>query len=180
MNRHFLLSLVAIFFVTLLSAPLHAAIYLKLDEIRGDVQADGHKDEIELNSWGWGVMGGTKGDLECPQSIDVVKAFDRSSMKIAEYAALSKFIPQAIVTLTRLTDKNQVIDYLVLDLSEVYFRDYEISSDSYSGLPTESFTIDFKEVLVRQMGAPSKPGQQPQEIHEFSLDLKVLGGCTLY
>jgi type VI secretion system secreted protein Hcp len=107
-------------------------IYLSLDQIQGDVTAAGYVDQIELMSFSHGLShpqsttDGVSGKLSVAE-IAVTKTTDRASVRLIEAAVLGKVFDKAQIAFVK-TDRDMLVAYLVVDLSNARVSSAAISS----------------------------------------------------
>jgi type VI secretion system secreted protein Hcp len=107
-------------------------IYLSLDQMQGDVTAEGFVGEIELTSFSHGLShpqsttDGVSGKLSVAE-ITVTKTTDRASVRLVEAAVLGKVFDKAQIAFVR-TDRDMLVRYLVVDLANVRVSSAAISS----------------------------------------------------
>ncbi|HEX2290407.1 MAG TPA: type VI secretion system tube protein Hcp [Pseudonocardiaceae bacterium] len=107
-------------------------IYLSLDQIQGDVTAEGYVDQIELMSFSHGLShpqsttDGVSGKLSVAE-IAVTKTTDRASVRLIEAAVLGKVFDKAQIAFVS-TDRDMLVAYLVVDLSNTRVSSAAISS----------------------------------------------------
>jgi type VI secretion system secreted protein Hcp len=107
-------------------------IYLSLDQIQGDVTAEGFVGQIELLSFSHGLShpqsttDGVSGKLSMAE-ITVTKPTDRASVRLIEAAVLGKVFDKAQIAFVS-TDRDMLARYLVVDLSNARVSSAAISS----------------------------------------------------
>jgi type VI secretion system secreted protein Hcp len=107
-------------------------IYLSLDQIQGDVTAEGYVGQMELVSFSHGLShpqpttDGVSGKVSVAE-ISVTKPTDRASVRLIEAAVLGKVFDKAQITFVR-TDRDMLVAYLVVDLSNARVSSAAISS----------------------------------------------------
>jgi type VI secretion system secreted protein Hcp len=104
-------------------------IFVKLGDIKGESLDDKHKDEIEVLSWSWGVVGPTRNSPgqpgqpvgraqpSCAQEITIDKVIDKSSPILFMTAAAGKTIPTGTFSVRKSGENPQ--EYLVIKLSDI-------------------------------------------------------------
>ena len=127
-----------------------ADYFLKLDGIPGESTAEGHKDEIEIESFSWGASssstaygggGGGAGKVSV-HDISMTKVVDRASPKLFLYCARGDVIRTATLTL-RSSGENPV-EFYVLTLTDCLVSTYaSTGSAGADALPVDQFTLNF-------------------------------------
>ena len=123
--------------------------FLWVDGIPGDSVTDGHRDEIEVLSWSWGVSqsgtigsgGGGAGKAE----------FDHFTVGVPQSKA-SPLLMRAVATGEHLEEARlacrkageQQTDYMVITLQDLLISSYGSSSDG--SFPSEEITLNFSRV----------------------------------
>ncbi|HET8877471.1 MAG TPA: type VI secretion system tube protein Hcp [Casimicrobiaceae bacterium] len=149
-------------------------IFVKLGDIKGESIDSKHKDEIELLSWSWGVVGSFRNSAKqpqqpqqpaasaqaaCAQDITIVKTVDSASPLLFAKAASGANISSATFSV-RKSDTSQ--DYLVFTLSDVMVTSVSQGGAEGGGTPTESVTFGFSGGTIAVMrqsatGAAAEP-----------------------
>ncbi|WP_410497867.1 Hcp family type VI secretion system effector [Chitinibacter sp. S2-10] len=128
--------------------------YLKIGDVKGESTDDKHKDWVELYSFNLGIsnpvtVGSATGGLTAGKasfsSFNVMKKYDKASVKLASAAAAGKHFEKCEVELCLTTgSKHTYIKYV--------FEDCMIESIQWSGSsggddrPTESLSIAYGKV----------------------------------
>jgi type VI secretion system secreted protein Hcp len=118
--------------------------------IQGDSRDATHKDEIELESWGWGLSkpaatgpgGGGKATF---QEFSILKRVDRSSPKLAQACVKGEHFQEAVLSARRAEGASFSIDFLVIKLSDIMIASYEEAGESHS-VPMVSIDIAFSKI----------------------------------
>lgn len=107
-------------------------IFLRLDQIQGDVTAEGYVGQIELLSFSHGLShpqsttADDTGKLSVAE-ITVTKPTDRASVRLIEAAVLGKVFAKAQITYAS-SDDARFVAYLVVDLTNARVSSVAISS----------------------------------------------------
>lgn len=147
-----------------------AEIYLKLTgpsgAVDGDCQAEGHKDEIELFDWGWGLRledlpadkdGNDTGKVATADTVRISKAVDKASTTMMTLLNNGATCPEAILALKQSTQKAVV---LKLVLKNVRLESYTLNVDC-SDMEVElgeDWTLAYDEVKVQYSSAARTGG----------------------
>ncbi|MBP6827913.1 MAG: type VI secretion system tube protein Hcp [Saprospiraceae bacterium] len=114
-------------------APAAAVDYfLKIEGVDGESADDTHKGWIEINSYSLD---------RAAQKVQIARnKTSRSSAKLALFCAKGTHIKKAVLHVRKSGG-----DYMKIELENVLITSYQTSSSS-SGIPTESFSLNFTKV----------------------------------
>jgi type VI secretion system secreted protein Hcp len=119
--------------------PVADDIFLKLDGVKGDSRDRDHTDEIELDSFAWGVSqpnlhsgggGGAVGKAEIEELVAVAPTSSASPLLMAQCAA-GKHSKTAVVSVRRAGEGG--ITYIKITMSDVMVSGYHIDESSVDG-----------------------------------------------
>ena len=137
-------------------------IYMNYNNIPGDATAEGHEKWIELKTFQWGVgrgiasPTGASADRESSapsvSEIVVTKDTDASSPKLLNEAYQGE--GQKVQIDFCKTDKGNLSVYLSFTLTNVMISGY--SSSSGGDRPTESISLNFTKIQMRDIGLGAK------------------------
>jgi type VI secretion system secreted protein Hcp len=124
--------------------------FLKIDGIDGESLDEKHKNEIHINSYGFGAQntgtgvsaGGTA--IGRVQDIHFTKHVDKSSPNLFINCCSGKPIPTVVLTVRKAGEKPQ--DYMLLTLSDVVISSYEHKGANHEELPTETVSLSFSKI----------------------------------
>ena len=149
-------------------------IFVKLGDIKGESIDSKHKDEIEVLSWSWGVVGSFRNNSKqpqqpqqpaasaqaaCAQDITIVKTVDSASPLLFAKAASGAAIPTATFSV-RKSDTSQ--DFLVFTLSDVMVTSVSQGGSEGGETPTESVSFGFSGGTIAVMRqAPTGAAAEP-------------------
>ena len=125
-------------------------IFLKLGDIKGACQDAKHKDQIEVESFGYGVSNsvnstekakGNPGGEACIHSdVSMNKVIDKTSTQLYAYCSVGKIFPEAIIDCCEEEDP----------LFNIKLTNAAIASVSVGGgtggVPTESLVLSFSKI----------------------------------
>ena len=146
-----------------------ADYFLKLDGIKGESTDEKHKDEIEFDSFSWGVSnegsmgrggGGGTGKAQF-QDIHFTKQSDLSSPPLMKAAASGEHIAKAVITCRKAAGKGGQFDYLIITMTDVMVSSYQSSGSAGStSIPVDSFSLNFSTIEYKYttQTADGKPG----------------------
>lgn len=131
-----------------------ADIFIKIDGIEGEAQDDKHKNEIEVQSFSWGVSnGGTfaaasgGGSKHASlQDVHFTKYLDKSSPKLFLASATGDHIKKAEVTFRKAGKKDGQLEYFKVTLSDLLISSYQFSDSAGHDLPVEQVSLNFSKI----------------------------------
>lgn len=129
------------------------AIFLKLDDIKGESQVDGFKDQIEIMSFSHNVAMQVTNDVSNTErtsgrahvgEMSLTKFVDLSTPKLNEYCCSGKVIKEAVLTLCR-NDDGKMLPFIVYTLDNVIISHLSVSGGS-GGKPIETMSLNFTKI----------------------------------
>lgn len=129
------------------------AIFLKLDDIKGESQVDGFKDQIEIMSFSHNVSMQVNNDVSNTErtsgrarvgEMSLTKFVDLSTPKLNEYCCSGKMIKEAVLTLCR-NDDGKMLPFIVYTLTNVIISNLSVSGGS-GGKPVETMSLNFTKI----------------------------------
>jgi type VI secretion system secreted protein Hcp len=123
-------------------------IYLSLDQIQGDVTAEGYVGQIELMSFSHGLShpqsttDGVSGKLSVAE-INVTKTTDRASPRLIEATITGKVFDKAKISFAS-TDQDRFVAYLEVDLSNA--RVTSVATSSGGDRPVEQLSLACEQI----------------------------------
>lgn len=158
------------------------AIFLKLsDDIKGESQADGFKDQIEIMSFSHNVAMQVTNDVSNTErtsgrahvgEMSLTKFIDLSTPVLNEYCCSGKNIPTAILTLCR-NDDGKMLPFIVYTLTNVIISHLSVSGGS-GGKPIETMSLNFTKIkweIVAQKLDGEKKGNV-SSVWDMAMDQK--------
>lgn len=131
-------------------ASVNGAVFIKIGDIKGESQAAGHEEEIDVLSWSWGVTrpledDGSTRTRAAAEVHDLVisKVMEKSTPKLFEACVKGLVIPDATLVIERFSESGGNFKYFEIKLTNV-----QITSDTLNG-STEAFenvTMNFEVV----------------------------------
>src|SRR5574337_1667290 len=126
-------------------------IFLKLEGIEGEAHDDKHKNEIEVQSFSWGLSnggtfatGGGGGSKHANfQDVHFTKFTDKSSPKLKLACATGDHIKSGLFTFRKAGKKEGQLEYLKIKLSDLLVSSYQLSDHAGGDLPQEQISINF-------------------------------------
>jgi type VI secretion system secreted protein Hcp len=127
--------------------------FLKIDGIKGESQDDKHKDEIQVESWSFGLTqtgsfgqgGGGGAGKASFQDLHISSKTNAASPKLFIATATGEHIKQAILTCRKAGGKQE--EFLVITLSDILVSSYQTGGHGASGeLPMDQFALNFAKI----------------------------------
>jgi type VI secretion system secreted protein Hcp len=127
--------------------------FIKLgDNIKGESQKEGFKDQIEMLNVAWGASnpttvkssGGLSGGVPQLTDITFARNTDSASTFIMDAIVRGTHIPTVTITGTKSTGKASPEKFIEITLEDVLVTSYQLSS-SYE-VPMESISLNFKKI----------------------------------
>lgn len=126
--------------------------FLKLGDIKGESKADGHVEEIIIESFSWaetnsgtsGHGGGGGAGKVSMQDFTFSSSFGTQSPPLQLACASGKHYDKAVLTCRRQGDKQQ--EYLKYTLYKLLVSSYGVSGGSGSVVPSEQFSLNFAKI----------------------------------
>ncbi len=128
-------------------------LYLKLEGVTGESKDKDHKDEMELQSWSWGVAnqgyygqgsGGAKGKGSV-QDVTIIKHVDKSSVELFKRCLTGKHIPTGKFTAYKAAGDGSRVPYLQIEFKKIFISGVNASGSGGEIVPTESISLNFEE-----------------------------------
>ena len=127
-------------------------IFIKIGDIKGESQDKGHKGEVEVMSWSFGMSqsgsmamggGGSAGKVSF-QNLQFTHSVDTASPNLMQHCASGKHVD--LVTLTARKAGEEQHEFIVIKLTDVIITSVQLSGSDGSGAPTESVSLDFSKI----------------------------------
>lgn len=130
-------------------------MFLKLAGCDGESIATGHENEIELLGWNWGVlnqgsssMGGGSGTGKASfQDLSITKYVDKATATILSNCAKGNHFATGVLT-CRKVGGNSPLEYLKIELDQVFVSAVQHSGNLGDELTVESVSLNFAKVDV--------------------------------
>jgi type VI secretion system secreted protein Hcp len=134
-----------------------ADVFLKLAGIPGDSTDAKHKNEIEVLSFSSGVSmplgprsfsGSAPNERASLSDLNVTKLVDSSSTALFKAVCTGQHIGEAVLSINRADGKAGKVEYMQYKLSDVVISSYQASGAEGSGLPVESFSLNYAKIQI--------------------------------
>lgn len=134
--------------------------YLKIGDIKGESQNEGHREEIELLSWSWGTNSSMKGSGSlCIMDVNLTKYTDSATVDILMGQMLGIEYPDAEISMT-INGTERVEDYFKMRMRNVMVSNYQTGGSGNERM-LESIGLHFDEATIeyRRTGPDGRPGE---------------------
>ena len=153
-------------------------IHFKLGDIKGESTDDKHKDEIDVDNWGWGASnpgsmshggGGGTGKVSF-SDLTILHRVDKASPNLWKACATGEHIKEA--TLTSAKQGKGPQDFLIIKMNDILITSVSLSESNGSGsVPMESVSLQCSKVDLEYK--PQKAdGSLDAGVH-FKYDIKA-------
>lgn len=129
-------------------------IYLKVADIAGESQDAGHKGEIDVLSWSWGLSqtgtmhmggGGGAGRVNV-QDLSFTHHVDKASPNLMKFCCNGKHFPEAKLTVRKAGENP--LEYMVITMNDVLISGVSTGAAGSDERQTENVTLNFGAVKV--------------------------------
>src|ERR1041384_258987 len=128
-------------------------MFLKLDGIKGESKADGHKDEIDISSFSWGMTqqgtfsgggGGGAGKVNV-QDCHFTKNVDTATCPLMLACCAGDHIGTGLITFRKAGGKQE--EYLKIKIQDLLVSSYQQGGNS-ADVVHDQFSLNFSKVTV--------------------------------
>ena len=131
-------------------------IFLKLEGIDGETEDSKHKNEIEIQSFSWGVTnggtfaaGGGGGSKHANfQDVSFTKLLDKASPKLFLASATGDHIKTGQFTFRKAGKTEGQQEYFKVKVSDLLISSYQVSDHAGADLPAEQVSINFAKIEI--------------------------------
>jgi type VI secretion system secreted protein Hcp len=130
-------------------------VFIKLGDIKGESQADGHKEEIELLSWSWGatqagstqsIQGSTAGKVNV-HDLTITKLVDGATPNLVKAVCGGTAYKEALLVCQKSAGAGKPkVAYLKIKLGNVLISSYSTGGTGQSDETTETISLNFGKV----------------------------------
>ena len=158
-----------------------ADFYLKIGEAPGESQAEGHKGEIEVLSFSFGVSnsgrfdetgGGGGAGKSSFQDLSFQSALGKAGPKLAKFSADGTHLASAVLSCRKAGGKQY--DYLKITLTNALVSSYSVGGSTGGDTPSESFSLNFAKIKYEYFEQGDKGAVKLAASMEY--DLKAIKG----
>lgn len=134
-----------------------ADVFLKLTGIQGDSTDSKHANEIEVVSFSSGVAmalgprsfsGSAPNERASFSDLNITKVVDSASPFLFKAVCTGQHIAEAVLSVNRADGKGGKVEYLKYTLTDVVMANYQASGSDGSGLPVESFALNYAKIQI--------------------------------
>ena len=156
--------------------------YLKIDGIKGESTDDGHKEEIDLESWSWGQSnsgasstggGGGAGRVSM-SDFSFTMRINKASPELFLACATGKHIKEALLTCRKAGGKKPV-EYLKIKFADLLISSFQTGGSAGEVVPIESIAFNFSKIEYTY--TPQKPDGSGDSPVTHNYDLKLNKGA---
>jgi type VI secretion system secreted protein Hcp len=150
-----------------------ADLFLKLTGIEGESKDARHQNEIDVESFSWGlansgtVVGTATGGKATFQDISFTMLLNKASPKLFLYCASGKHIPEATLFVREVGGDQQ--EYYQVSFKDCLVTSYQQGGSEGSDRPVDSFSLNFAQIKV----------SYKEQKEDGSLDTAVEAGWDL-
>jgi len=142
-------------------------MFLKIDPIKGESRDKGHKEEIDVLAWSWGMSqsgtthtggGGGAGKVNV-QDLSVTKYVDKASCDLMLACCNGKHFDKAKLIVRKAGE--QPVEYITINMEEVMVTAISTGGSGGEDRLTENVTLNFAKVQVEYKEQDSKGAGKP-------------------
>jgi type VI secretion system secreted protein Hcp len=129
--------------------------FLKIEGIKGESTDKGHPDEIEIESFSWGVTntgsasggGGGGGGKAVAQDFHFTTGLSKASPNLMLACATGRHFPSATLT-CRKAGGDKAVEFLKIKLSDCIVSSYQTggTAEGDADVPTDQFSLNFAKI----------------------------------
>jgi len=137
-------------------------MFLKLGDIKGESAADGHKDEIDILAWSWGMSqsgtthmgsGGGAGKVNV-NDLSITKYVDTATPNLIISCCSGKHYDEATLSVRKAGGK--ALEYLKIAMKEVLVTSVSTGGSGGEDRLTENIALNFGEFKVTYQAQDEK------------------------
>ncbi|HCM1926464.1 TPA: type VI secretion system tube protein Hcp [Salmonella enterica subsp. salamae serovar 39:c:e,n,x] len=158
------------------------AIFLKLDNIKGESQVEGFEDQIEIMSFSHNVAMQVSNDVSLAErtsgrayvgEMSFTKFVDLATPVLNECCCSGRLIRKAVLTLCR-NDDGKMRSLIVYNLSNVVISHLSVSG-AVGGKPMETMSLNFTKIEWQIITCQSEGAQQESRSSVWDLAMNQIG-----
>ncbi|WP_372870241.1 Hcp family type VI secretion system effector [Shewanella sp.] len=132
---------------------------MKLGDIKGESQNQGHRDEIDILSWSWSNDSTSTSGSLCVMDVAVTKYTDSATVDILMGQMMDRVYQDAMITMTTNTGDRGEVDYFQMHMRNVSVSSYNTGGSGEQRM-LENITLHFDEanIIYRPQDPNGKPG----------------------
>lgn len=152
-------------------------MFLKIEGVDGESADDKHKDEIDVQSFSWGMSqtgsmhiagGGGSGKVNV-QDMSITKYLDKASTVLMQKCCTGKHFPKATLTCRKAGDKP--VEYFVVTMEEVLVTSVSEGGSQHDDSQSEMISLNFAKVKVKY--TPQKSDGSAGAESELGFDIRA-------
>ncbi len=133
-----------------------ADLFMKVTGIEGESEAEGHKKEIELLSWGFKAEnpgsfqhggGGGTGKVTL-HNFDITKQMDAASANLFLFCANGKHIDKVVFTARKSGGGTTPEDFLIITMEHCVIAHYSTGGGEGGDVPTEDIKLNYAKIAI--------------------------------
>jgi type VI secretion system secreted protein Hcp len=137
-------------------------MFIKIGKVGGESKSDGHKGEIDILSWSWGMSqsgsmhtggGGGAGKVSV-QDLSITKWLDASSCELMHACFKGEHIPEALLVVRKAG--GNPLEYLKIKMTNVLVSSVSTGGSGGEDRLTESVSLNFEKVNVDYVSQDEK------------------------
>lgn len=158
------------------------AIFLKLDNIKGESQVEGFEDQIEIMSFSHNVAMQVSNDVSLAErtsgrayvgEMSFTKFVDLATPVLNECCCSGRLIRKAVLTLCR-NDDGKMRSLIVYNLSNVVISHLSVNC-AVGGKPVETMSLNFTKIEWQIAAEKSEGAQQESRSSVWDLAMNQIG-----
>jgi len=151
--------------------------FLKIEGIVGSSLDAKHNDEIEVDSFSWGVAhttasstggGGAAAGRPTFEALNVVTPFGKAGPRLFQACATGERLRSAVLTGGRGAGKAQ-FEFITLTLSDVLVSSYRSGAPSAEVTPSDEFSLAFSKLKIEHRGQKADAGPGGSTVAGFDV-----------
>jgi type VI secretion system secreted protein Hcp len=156
--------------------PSGYALKLKLEkggDVKGECEVEGFKGQLEVDSFAWGTvnpgrLGRHEGTDSTAQDFNMTMTSCTASPALMQACATGDPIKEFVLTCYKLVSGQKPEAYMTWKITDAFVSSYQVGGSS--GVPTDSFSINFKKIESEFKGQPhgKSPGQPVKGSFDYS------------
>ncbi|MEO0463947.1 MAG: type VI secretion system tube protein Hcp [Pseudomonadota bacterium] len=148
-------------------------LFLKIEGIKGECQKDGHKDEIDIESFSYAISqegdfqrggaGGTSGKADI-HDISVMKQVDKSSPDLFKFCASGKHISTVEIYSQKSGDGDKPLTYYTIKLEDVIVSNVSNSGSAGGNAIMETVSFNTAKFTFKYQAQKADGGKDGGEV----------------
>lgn len=140
-------------------------MFLKITDIKGEAQDKGHKEEIDVLAWSWGMSnsgsthqgsGSGAGKVNV-QDLSCTKYIDKSTPDLMKACCNGKHFKEAVLVCRKAGEKP--VEYLTITMTDVLITSVSTGGSGGEDRLTENLSLNFGAVKLKYIEQTAKGGE---------------------